>query len=61
MKGRNWKTTLLGLGEAIFIELTAEALFDLTDTQRALVITFAVLRATFGYFARDRHDDEPKP
>jgi hypothetical protein len=59
MKDRNWKTTLLGLGEAIFIELTAEALFDLTWQQRVLVVSFAMLRATFGYFARDRHPEDP--
>jgi hypothetical protein len=57
---RDWKTTLIGLGEAICIEVSAEALFELTNKQRAFVITLAVLRATFGFFARDTHPDKPK-
>ncbi len=56
---RDWKTTLIGLGEAIFIELTAEALFNLTWKERAMVITIGALRASFGYFARDRKAVEP--
>lgn len=50
----DWKTTLLGVAEAIVLELSAEALFDLTPGQRAWMISLAVLRATFGFFARDR-------
>lgn len=51
---KNWKTTLIGLCEAICLELSAEALFDLTPKQRALVIGLAVARAAFGYFAKDK-------
>ena len=51
---KNWKTTLLGLGEAVMLELTAESLFDLTWEQRRLVLGMGILRACFGYFARDK-------
>lgn len=56
---RDWKTTLIGLCEAIVLELSAEMLFELTPKQRAWVITLAVLRATFGFFARDAASKKP--
>lgn len=51
---KNWKTTVVGIGEAVMLQLSAEALFDLTWKQRGFVITLAVLRATFSYLAKDK-------
>ena len=56
----NWRTTLLAILEAIFLSISAEQLFPLNNKQRAMVITLAVLRATFGYFARDIKNVETK-
>jgi hypothetical protein len=52
---QDWKTTLIGLGQAIVIGLIPLQIFELTPGQKAWVVVLAVLQAAFGYFARDTH------
>lgn len=57
---RHWKTTVLGIAEAALIELSAEALFNITWKQRAAVLALALVRATFGVLAADARAEKAK-
>lgn len=55
MNGKNWKTTVAGLAEAVLLEFAAEMFIDNMDwKKRSVILTLAVARAVAGYFAKDR-------
>lgn len=57
---KNLRTTILGIFEAMMIEVSAEALFPLTWKHRIAVIGFALTRATFGVLAADARAEKAK-
>lgn len=55
---KNFATTMIAAIEGMLLSVSAEALFDLTNKQRAAVLGMAFLRALFGAFTADAKKEE---